>query len=92
MSRSLFQTPVQLGGVGKVVEIDESKWGHKRKFNRNRLPQQSAWIFGLIERGSGKVRLITVELHSADVLLPNVQNQVLPALPSCLISGQPTTA
>ena len=36
--------PSQLGGPGKVVEIDESKFG-KRKYNRGKY-QDGHWVFG----------------------------------------------
>ncbi|KAG8227915.1 hypothetical protein J437_LFUL011843 [Ladona fulva] len=57
-----------LGGEGKVVEIDESKFG-KRKFNRGRLVE-GKWVFGGIERGTeggpkiGKVYLPSSFTHS----------------------------
>ena len=78
MSKSLLQAPIQVGGPGTVVEIDESKWGHKRKYNRGRMADHSQWVFGLIERGTGKVCLITVNRRTAAELLPVVQQVVLP--------------
>ena len=45
----------KIGGEGKVVEVDETKIG-KRKFNRGRLTD-GHWIFGMVERDSGKLRL-----------------------------------
>jgi hypothetical protein len=44
----------QLGGVGKVVEIDESAFG-KRKYNRGKR-KNTYWIFGGIERDSNPVK------------------------------------
>jgi hypothetical protein len=41
-----------LGGPGSVVEIDEAKFG-RRKFNRGRIVE-GQWVFGGIERGSGR--------------------------------------
>jgi hypothetical protein len=40
----------QIGGEGKIVEIDEAKIG-KRKYNRGRYLEEQ-WVFGGIERGS----------------------------------------
>ena len=48
----LFQTNEVLGGEGKVVEIDESKFG-KRKYNRGRRVD-GCWVFGGVERDSDK--------------------------------------
>ena len=41
----------KIGGVGKIVEIDETKIG-KRKYQRGRFVD-GTWIFGLIERDGG---------------------------------------
>uniref|UniRef100_A0A146M924 Uncharacterized protein n=1 Tax=Lygus hesperus TaxID=30085 RepID=A0A146M924_LYGHE len=49
------QTLEQLGGIGTVVEIDESKVG-KRKYHRGRVVE-GKWVFGLIERGSSRFSL-----------------------------------
>ena len=78
MSRSLLEIPVQLGGIGKIVEIDESKWGRKRKYHVGRGTAYSQWIFGLIERGTGRVVLLTVRSRKADELIPKIIRAVLP--------------
>ena len=39
MAEDLLQTPVTIGGIGRIVEIDESKFG-KRKYHRGR------WVVG----------------------------------------------
>ena len=78
MSRALIESPVRLGGVGVTVEIDESKWGYKRKYNRGRLVKEGIWIFGIIERGTGKVALFTCSARSAGELIPKINRIVLP--------------
>jgi hypothetical protein len=40
-----------IGGVGQVVEVDESKFG-RRKYRRGRYAK-GQWVFGGVERGSG---------------------------------------
>ena len=57
--------PVQIGGAGKVVEIDESKFG-RRKYNRG------------FERGSAKAFMVEVDNRSAATLLPIIQQHILP--------------
>lgn len=78
MSESLLENPVQLGGPGVVVEIDKSKWGHKRKYNRGRIVPGGTWVFGIIERGTGRVVLFTCNNRSADELIPKINRVVLP--------------
>ena len=70
--------PSLKGVVGVTVEIDESKWGYKRKYNRGRLVKESIWIFGIIERSTGKVDLITCSARSARELIPKINRVVLP--------------
>lgn len=43
----------KLGGEDKIVECDESLF-FPRKYNRGE-PRTHKWIFGCIERGTGKV-------------------------------------
>ncbi|KAG8238953.1 hypothetical protein J437_LFUL018762 [Ladona fulva] len=65
-----------LGGEGKVVEIDESKFG-KRKFNRGRLVE-GKWVFGRIERGSDKCFTVVVKEKSREVLIDIIKKYVRP--------------
>ena len=78
MSRALIENPVRLGGVGVTVEIDASKWGYKRKYNRGRLVKEGIWIFGIIERGMGKFALFTCSARSAGELIPKINRVDLP--------------
>ncbi|GFS76729.1 DDE_Tnp_IS1595 domain-containing protein [Nephila pilipes] len=43
----------KIGGAGKIVEVDESKFG-KRKYHRGHAVE-GQWVFGGVERGSGKL-------------------------------------
>ena len=67
---------------GDMVEIDESMFGAKRKYQQGRV-SEVPWVFGAIERGSQKVllfrvpdctretleyRLITTFIHSGTVI------------------------
>lgn len=78
MSKSLLEKPVQLGGIDKIVEIDESKWGRKHKYHRGKGTAYTQWIFGLVERGSGRIALLTVNNRSATELIPKIIRTVLP--------------
>ena len=67
---------VKVGGPGKVVEIDESKFG-KRKYYKGRR-KDGVWVFGGIERDSKNCFLTTVEDRNADTLIPIIKGNVLP--------------
>ena len=66
----------QIGGPGKTVEIDESKFG-KSKYNRGR-DIIGKWVFGLHERETKKLLLFPVQQRNSATLLPLVQQHVLP--------------
>lgn len=65
-----------IGGVGKEVEIDESKFG-KRKFHRGRRVD-GVWVFGGIERGSKKCFMEIVTDRSAATLIPIIKKYIKP--------------
>lgn len=66
----------KIGGEGKIVEIDETKVG-KRKYNRGKRVE-GQWVFGGIERDSGKIFLVPVELRDRATLLPIIKEWILP--------------
>lgn len=49
----------KLGGPGRTVEIDESKFG-RRKYHRGHKVE-GQWVFGGIERETGRVFMVPVE-------------------------------
>ena len=59
---------IKLGGLGKTVEIDESKFGAKRKHKRGRV-SEGPWVFGVVERGSQKVLLFRVPDRTRETLV-----------------------
>ncbi|XP_067056008.1 uncharacterized protein [Acropora muricata] len=58
-SNKVLNAGIKIGGLGKTVEIDESKFGAKRKCKRGRV-SEGPWVFGVVERGSQKVLLLRV--------------------------------
>ena len=59
VDRHILAPPMQLHGT---VEIDESLFGRKVKYNRgNAVRGLRVWILWLIERDSGKIILYPVE-------------------------------
>lgn len=57
----------KIGGVGKVVQIDESKVG-KRKYHRGHRVE-GQWVFGGIEEDSRRCFMVPVEDRSEATLL-----------------------
>lgn len=77
----LAQHPIEVGGVDEngmsiVVEIDESKYFH-RKYHRGQY-RDGHWVFGGIERVSGKCFLVEVPDRSAATLEPLIRRFILP--------------
>ena len=67
---------IRMGGPGSTVEIDESKFMH-RKYHRGRY-QEGHWVLGMIERGTNVCMMVAVEDRSAATLLQIIAQHVLP--------------
>lgn len=65
-----------IGGEGKIVEIDESKFGKRKHHRGHKIEGQ--WVFGGFERDSGKVFMVPVEKRDRSTLLPLIQTWILP--------------
>ena len=65
-----------IGGAGKTVEIDESKFG-KMKYHRGRYIE-GQWVFGGICRETKACFLVPVERRDKDTLLPIIRTHILP--------------
>ena len=73
-----IQVNERLGGMGRVVEVDESKLFHA-KYNRgDMLGRQYDWVFGMLERGTNKVQFFHVADRTANTLLPIIAANVAP--------------
>ena len=66
--------PVQIGGPGLEVEIDESKFG-RRKYHRGRIVE-GHWVFGGTERVTGNSFLVEVAKRDAATLLPIITQYI----------------
>lgn len=60
------------------IEIDESLFGRKIKYNRGNPTGTRIWIFGMVERASNKLILYPVDDRSAQTLIPIIQKHVRP--------------
>ena len=76
----LLNTPIQLGGQDVVVQIDESLFNHKSKYNRGMRPQKELWVFGLADTSykPAITYLEIVEKRDAATLLPIIRKAVQP--------------
>lgn len=70
------QASEKIGGPGKIVQIDESKFG-KRKYNRGRQIE-GHWVIGMIQDGSDDLRLevCSDNERSAEILVPLIKKHV----------------
>ena len=66
----------KLGGEGKIVEIDESKFG-KRKYNSGKAVD-GKWVFGGIEQGTDKLFMETVADHTKETLWALIHKYIAP--------------
>ena len=76
-----IQNPIQMGGPGVILEIDESLFRHKPKYHRGRQPQRNgAWVFGIVDTSStpalGYMQI--VDNRTARTLLGIIQQIALP--------------
>ena len=60
------------------VEIDESLFGRKIKYNKGRPGGTKIWIFGIVERNSNMLVLYPVDNRNAETLIPLIQKHVQP--------------
>ncbi|MBW0563006.1 hypothetical protein O181_102721 [Austropuccinia psidii MF-1] len=67
---------VCVGGVNKIVEIDESKFGRRKYHRGHRVEGQ--WVFGGVERDSGRCFLIPVEKRDKETLLNIIKEWIEP--------------
>jgi transposase-like protein len=65
-----------IGGPGKTVEIDESKYD-KRKYHRGKAVD-GQWVLGMLERESGAVVMLPVEKRDAATLIPLIKRWIAP--------------
>ena len=73
---SIIENSESVGGEGKVVQIDESKFG-KRKYHRGHHVE-GQWVFGGIEDDSRKCFMVAVEHRDEATLLPIILKWIKP--------------
>ena len=68
--------PIQIGGLGHIVEIDESLFS-RRKYNRGRIVREQ-WIFGGYDPATKEGFLLSVPRRNAATLMPLIIQWVRP--------------
>ena len=66
----------KLGGPNNIVEVAESKFG-RRKYHRGH-PVKGQWVFGGVERQSGRTFLVPVPDRTADTLVAIIRDWIEP--------------
>ena len=78
--RYLQENPIQLGGPGIIVQVDESQFSHKPKHHRGRAAEIPIWVFEIVDTSFkpsvGFMKI--VENRGAEILLPIIQSVVRP--------------
>eukprot|EP00644_Phytophthora_capsici_P004824 jgi/Phyca11/12594/fgenesh1_pg.PHYCAscaffold_1_\ len=74
----LWKAEFKIGGEGHIVEIDETSLAKKRKYNRGRVYQEY-WLFGGVERGTGRwFGRIVYDKRAKETLLPIIKRFIKP--------------
>ena len=66
----------KISGPNKTVEMDESKLV-RRKYHKGH-PVKGQWVFGCVERDSGKTFLVPVPDRTADTLIAIIDEWIVP--------------
>ena len=57
-----------LCGRGKTLEINESMFGHKSKYNRGKI-DRGTWVFDMVESGSHRAFTFRVSNRTNEILV-----------------------
>ncbi|KAL2095638.1 hypothetical protein ACEWY4_007786 [Coilia grayii] len=78
MSKLRHSGKMRVGGPHNFVMVDESKFTHKRKYNRGRASNRASWGFGMlaIKNNRKKPILKIVRHRSANHLMPHIKRYV----------------
>jgi len=74
----MLRNPLQLGGPGHVVAIDESVVARAKRGNGRARPVPAQWVFGGVDLGTGSFFMELVPQRDAATLVPIIQRLILP--------------
>ena len=61
-----------------IIQLDESKWGGKRKYNNGRMVHEGFWVFGAIDTVTKKVAIFKVADRKETTLMALIEEYILP--------------
>lgn len=64
-------------GNCEVIEIDESLFGRKQKYQKGRYTRRK-WVFGMVERNTRKCYFTEVADRTTETLVPLIKEKVSP--------------
>ncbi len=64
-----------MGGNDLIVEIDESAFNGKHKYHVGRRGE-TRWVFEMVERSTGRCKLVVVNQRNRDTLIPLIQQYI----------------
>jgi len=76
-STDLFANPLQIGGPGAIVAIDESVVTKSKPGNTRARPVPPQWVFG-VQLGINSFFMKMVDHRNAATLVPIIQHYILP--------------
>lgn len=79
-SWDMLNPPIQIGGVGHTVQIDESFFSGTRKYHRGRVVggMDQPWVLGLMDINTTRVVMISLPNRTAETLVPLIEQHVRP--------------
>ena len=72
----MFDSSQKIGGEGKIVQIDESKFG-KQKYHQG-LHVEGQWVFGGIEQEGRKCFMVAANKRDEAASLPLIERWIEP--------------
>ena len=69
---------IPIGGVGDIVEIDETQMAKRKNQQGRVLPNSDIWVFGGISRNTNKMFAVQVPDRTSASLIPPIQKYILP--------------
>jgi hypothetical protein len=79
ISHYFLSNPIILGGPENAVQIDESLFGGRRKYNRgNHHIHTKGWVFGAIEESTNRCVMWLVDRRNKQTLIPIIKQHIRP--------------